>query len=139
MNRDFVLYEKKERIAKITVNRPEGLNAITRQVYSEIDDAFTEAEKDNEVRVIVVAGAGRHFGAGHDMGSQQARLEEERNPRDKSPLGFLKDMETGVYSYPRDHWRNIPKPTVAMVQGWCIMAGWGLGAACVLFVTARDD
>ncbi len=94
MNRDFVLYEKKEGIAKITVNRPDVLNAITRQVYAEIDDAFTEAEKDNEVRVIVVAGAGRHFGAGHDMGSKQARLEEERNPRDKTPLGFLKDMET---------------------------------------------
>ena len=138
MNRDFVLYEKKEGIAKITVNRPEVLNAITRQVYAEIDDAFTEAEKDNEVRVIVVAGAGRHFGAGHDMGSKQAQVEEERNPRDKTPLGFLKAMETGIYSYPRDHWRNIPKPTIAMVQGWCIMASWMLAAACDLIIAADD-
>jgi hypothetical protein len=48
-------------------------------------------------RVIVVAGAGKHFGAGHDMGSKQAQLEEENNPRDKTPLGFLKDMETGSF------------------------------------------
>jgi len=138
MNRDFVLYEKKEAIARITVNRPEVLNAITRQVYEEIDDAFTEAEKDNDIRVIVVAGAGKHFGAGHDLGSEQARLEEEKNPRDKTPLGFLRDMENGVYSYPRDHWRNIPKPTIAMVQGWCIMASWMLAAACDLIIAADD-
>ncbi|MDD5288513.1 MAG: enoyl-CoA hydratase-related protein [Dehalococcoidales bacterium] len=138
MKRDFVLYEKKDAIAKITVNRPDVLNAISRQVYAELDDAFTEAEKDKEVKVIIVAGAGRSFGSGHDMGSKQAKLEEERNPRDRTPLGILKEMETGTYSYPRDHWRNIPKPTIAMVQGWCIMANWMLAASCDLIIAADD-
>jgi enoyl-CoA hydratase/carnithine racemase len=87
MNREFVLYEKKGGIAKITVNRPDVINSITRQVYEELNDAFTKAEKDEKVKVIVVAGSGKHFGAGHDMGSNQSKIEEARKPRDRSPLG----------------------------------------------------
>jgi enoyl-CoA hydratase len=138
MDREFVLYDVSEGIAKITINRPKVINAITPQVYWELDDAFTEAEKDDGVIVIVVAGAGDNFGSGHDMGSKQYHIEEERNPRDRSPLGTLKAMETGIYSLPRDHWRNIPKPTIAMVQGYCIMASWMLACACDIIVASED-
>jgi enoyl-CoA hydratase len=125
-------------VAKITVNRPEVLNAITLQVYQEIDDAFTRAEKDDGVRVIIVAGAGEHFGAGHDMGSKQAKLEASKTPFNRSPIGILTAMETGQYSLPREHWRNIPKPTIAMVQGYCIMASWMLACACDLIIASDD-
>jgi len=138
MSWEFILYDVTDNIARITVNRPEVLNSITRQVYRELDEAFTEAENDDNVIVIVVAGAGDHFGSGHDMGSEQSRLEEERNPRDRSPLGILKVMENGIYSYPREHWRNIPKPTIAMVQGYCIMASWMLACACDIIVAAEN-
>jgi enoyl-CoA hydratase len=138
MEREFVLYKKKGGLAKITVNRPEVINAITRQVYEELNDAFTQAEKDKEVKVIVVAGSGKHFGAGHDMGSNQSKIEEARKPRDRSPLGCMRDMDNGIYSYPREHWRNIPKPTIAMVQGYCIMASWMLACACDLIIASED-
>jgi enoyl-CoA hydratase len=138
MDYKHVLYEKIDGIAKITVNRPKVLNAISRRVYQELDNAFTQAETDGEVRVIVVAGAGEHFGAGHDMSSKEMIEEEKIAPRDRTPLGTMKEMETGVYSYPRDHWRNIPKPTIAMVQGYCIMASWMLAAACDLIIASED-
>ena len=90
MDWEFVLYDVSEGIATIAINRPEVINAITPQVYWEVDSAFTEAEKDDSVIVVIVAGAGDNFGAGHDMGSKQYDIEEERNPRDRSPLGTLK-------------------------------------------------
>lgn len=138
MNYKHVLYEKLDSIAKITVNRPKVLNVISRQVYKEINDAFLQAEKDNEVRVIVVAGAGEHFGAGHDIGTQEMRGEEKVDPRDHSPMGVLKDMDRGVYWYMHDQWRNIGKPTIAMVQGYCIMGSWMLAAACDIIICSED-
>ena len=138
MKREFILYKVSDGIARITINRPEAVNAISQQVYHEIDDAFTEAEQDDKVIVIVVAGAGDSFGSGHDMGSKQAKIEEAKKPRDRSPLGILKDMETGIYSFPREHWRNIPKPTIAMVQGYCIMASWMIACACDLIIASDD-
>ncbi len=138
MEREFVRYEVSGRVAKITVDRPEVMNAIFPQVYREVDDAFTQAEQDDEVVVIVLAGAGDNFGAGHDMGSKEAEIEEAKRPRDRSPLGLLKVIETGMYSFPREHWRNVPKPTIAMVQGYCIMASWMMACSCDLIVASED-
>jgi len=138
MDYKYILYEKLNEIAKITVNRPEVLNVISRQVYRELNAALLEAEEDNEVRVVVIAGAGDNFGAGHDIGTKQMREEEESNPRDQTPLGILKDMDRGVYWQMHDQWRNICKPTIAMVQGYCIMGSWMLAAACDLIIASED-
>jgi enoyl-CoA hydratase len=67
----YVLYEQTGEIVKITISRPDQLNAISRRVYAELDEAFTRAEEDDGVRVIIVAGSGEHFGAGHDLGSAE--------------------------------------------------------------------
>ena len=83
MKREFVLYEVSDGIASITVNRPEVINAISPQVYREVDDAFTQAEQDDKVIVIVVAGAGDSFGSGHDMGSKQSKIEEAKQVAEK--------------------------------------------------------
>lgn len=139
MEYKYLIYEKKSGgIVKITVNRPKVMNVISRQVYVEVNEAFTQAEKDDEARVIVVAGAGDNFGAGHDMGTEEMLKEENFNPRDRSPLGVLKDMDRGVYWYMHDQWRNIPKPTIAMVQGYCIMGHWMLASACDIIVCSED-
>ncbi|MFH1382197.1 MAG: enoyl-CoA hydratase-related protein [Chloroflexota bacterium] len=138
MDYKYILYEKLDNIGKITVNRPGVMNVISREVYRELDDAFTEAEKDSEVRVIVVAGAGDNFGAGHDLGTKEMQAEEKENPRDQTPLGTLKDMDRGVFWYMHDRWRNIPKPTIAMVQGYCIMGSWMLASACDIIIAAED-
>lgn len=138
MELKHVLYEQRDDIVKVTINRPEKRNVISRRVYAELDEAFARAEGDDSVKVIVVAAAGDHFGGGHDLGTDEARAELEDFPRDTSALGRLESMDRGVYWRLHDRWRNIGKPTIAMVQGYCIMGSWMLVAACDLAVAADD-
>jgi enoyl-CoA hydratase len=138
MEAKYVTYEQTGEIVKVTVNRPDQLNAISRRVYAELDEAFTRAEDDDGVKVIIVAGAGEHFGAGHDLGSSEMQSELDAFPRDTTPLGRTKDLDTGVFFRLHDRWRNLGKPTIAMIQGYCIMGSWMLAACCDLAVASED-
>ncbi|MDP6604808.1 MAG: enoyl-CoA hydratase-related protein [Dehalococcoidia bacterium] len=138
MDLKHVLYEQTDDVVKVTVNRPEVMNSISRRVYAELDEAFAAAEDDDSVKVIVVAGAGDNFGAGHDLGSAVMRGEVDDYPRDRSAIGRVKSMDRGVYWRLHDRWRNIGKPTIAMIQGYCIMGSWMLAASCDLAVASED-
>ena len=133
---DHVRLTCEDNVATITIDRPEVMNAISRKVYAELDEAFTAAEEDSDVRVIVVAGVGQHFGAGHDIGSAEMRAELDEYPRDFSALGRVRDMDRGVYFRLHDRWRNLGKPTIAMVRGYCIMGSWMLAASCDLVMAS---
>src|SRR6478672_1339176 len=67
--KDIVLYEKRGTTAIVTMNRPQYRNAQNIRMTYELDAAFTKAVNDDEVKVIVLAGAGKHFSAGHDIGT----------------------------------------------------------------------
>jgi enoyl-CoA hydratase len=134
----YVLYEQTGEIVKVTINRPSQLNAISRRVYAELDAAFARAEEDDGVKVIIVAGAGEHFGAGHDLGSEEMKAELADYPRDMTLAGRVKAMDRGVFWRMHDRWRNIGKPTIAMIQGYCIMGSWMLASACDLAVASDD-
>jgi enoyl-CoA hydratase len=134
----YVLYEQTNEIVKVTINRPAQLNAISRRVYAELDAAFARAEEDDGVKVIIVAGAGEHFGAGHDLGSAEMQAELGEYPRDMTLAGRVKAMDRGVFWRMHDRWRNIGKPTIAMIQGYCIMGSWMLASACDLAVASDD-
>lgn len=138
MEAKYVSYDQTGEIVKVTINRPEQLNAISRRVYAELDEALSRAEADDGVKVIIVAGAGEHFGAGHDLGSAEMQAESDEYPRGETPLGRVKDMDSGVYWRMHDRWRNIGKPTIAMIQGYCIMGSWMLAAACDLAIASED-
>ena len=138
MEYQYILYEQKEQIVQITLNRPEVMNAISRRLYTELNEALSIAEDNDEVKVIIIAGVGENFGAGHDIGSDEMRSELEHYPRDLTPLGAVKSMDRGVYWRMHDRWRNIGKPLIAMVQGYCIMGSWMLVAACDLVVASED-
>ena len=134
----YVLYEQSEAIATITVNRPDVMNVISRKTYEELDQAFARAEADDSVKVIIVTGAGEHFGAGHDIGTQEMRDELGEYPRDFSAMGSVSAMDRGVFWRYHDRWRNIGKPTIAMIRGFCIMGSWMLAAVCDLAMAAED-
>ena len=136
MEANYVTYGVEDAIATITINRPEVMNVISRKVYAELDRAFTRAEEDPDARVIVVAGVGEHFGAGHDIGTPEMREELDEYPRDFSALGRVREMDRGVYWRMHDRWRNLGKPTIAMVRGYCIMGSWMLTATCDLVMTS---
>lgn len=124
-------------ILTITVNRPEALNAQSRIMLEDFDHAMARAAEDDSVRVIIVAGAGKHFSAGHDIGSAQEREDRLQRPYAPGMPGEYK-RTWDLYFENTLRWRDCPKPTIAQVQGYCIMGGLMLASACDLIVASED-
>ena len=125
------LYEVADKVATITLNRPEVANAQNLALLEELDAAWTKAAADDEVAVIVLRGEGRHFSAGHDLKSG------ERGP-EKITLEWVYRAEARRYLEFSLRWRNVPKPSIAAVQGRCIAGGLLLCWPCDLIVAAED-
>lgn len=134
---ETVIYEKLDDVARITLNRPEVRNAQNVQMTRDIDAAFREGEADDEVKVIILAGTGPHFSAGHDLGSPQAKAERANTPTKPGQEGRM-NRELDIYLGMCMRWRDIPKPTIAQVQGACITGGAMLAATCDIIVASED-
>ena len=142
---DVVLCEAREGVAWITMNRPQYHNAQNGKMTYLLDDAFKKAVADDEVKVIVLRGEGKHFSAGHDIGTpgRDVHLSQDRvtmwyDHADKEGGEFLYVREAEAYLGMCRRWREIPKPTIAAVQGACIAGGLMLAWVCDLIV-ATDD
>lgn len=143
---DVVIYEKKGPVAFVTMNRPRYRNAQNSRMTYALDEAFYRAVEDDDVSVIVLGGAGDHFSAGHDIGTPDRDMDVEYDR--KASMWWSHVGKPGAESrYAREHevylgmcrrWRDIPKPTIAMVQGACIAGGLMLAWVCDL-VIASDD
>jgi enoyl-CoA hydratase len=141
-----VRYERKDATAIVTMDRPEYRNAQNSAMTYALDGAFARAVDDDEVSVIVLAGAGEHFSAGHDIGSpgrdvdksfdRKAVLWWDHVGRGGGDQRFAREME--VYLGMCRRWREIPKPTVAMVQGACVAGGLMLAWCCDLVIAADN-
>ncbi|MBW2622947.1 MAG: enoyl-CoA hydratase/isomerase family protein [Deltaproteobacteria bacterium] len=136
MSYNEIIYSVDGPIATITLNRPNYKNAQGYRLLDEVDAAMDEAEKDKTVRVVIVRGSGGNFSSGHDLGTPEAVEYREK-------LGAEPGIETydQFKKYNLDlllKWRNHPKPTIAMVEGYCIYAGWML-TACLDVVFAADN
>jgi enoyl-CoA hydratase len=130
-------YEKLGAVLRITANRPEVLNAQSRVMIVELDEAFRSAVEDDETRVIIVAGAGQHFSAGHDLGSREELEDQQTHPVGPGIAENLKRLSE-LYLETCLRWRDVPKPTIAQVQGYCIMGGLMLASCCDLIIAAED-
>lgn len=140
-----VLYEVVDGVAWITMNRPQFNNAQNGQMTYALDDAFNRAVQDDAVRSIVLAGNGKHFSAGHDIGTPGRDLHREFDKRlmiaphtNKPAAELLYTREQEQYLGMCKRWREVPKPTIAMVQGACIAGGLMLAWACDLIVASED-
>jgi enoyl-CoA hydratase len=141
-----VRYERRGATAIVTMDRPEYRNAQNSAMTYALDAAFSQAVDDDAVSVIVLAGAGDHFSAGHDIGSPGRDVDQsfERKAvmwwdhvgRGGGDQRFAREME--VYLGMCRRWREIPKPTVAMVQGACVAGGLMLAWCCDLVIAADD-
>ncbi len=126
-----------EHLALITLDRPRYRNAQSWRLLDELDLALDRAMADPAIRVAIVRGAGEHFSAGHDLGTPE-QIEDLRR-RHIPPVGL--DEYESFRKYNLDlnmKWRNLPKPTIAMVRGYCIYGGWMI-AACLDVVFAAPD
>jgi enoyl-CoA hydratase len=140
-----VLYEVKDAVAWITMNRPKFNNAQNGQMTYALDDAFKRAVNDDAVRCIVLAGEGKHFSAGHDIGTPGRDVHKHFDNRlliaphiNKPAAEFLYTREQEQYVGMCKRWRETPKPTVAMVQGACIAGGLMLAWVCDLIIASED-
>lgn len=143
---DVVTYRVDDGIAVVTMNRPEYRNAQNSAMTYALDSAFARAVDDDEVKVIVLAGSGKHFSAGHDIGTpdrdhhvpfdNQAVLWWDHIDKPGGDQRFARESE--VYLGMCRRWREIPKPVIAMVQGACIAGGLMLAWVCDLIVAADD-
>src|ERR1700674_3489825 len=115
----YVKYEPLDdgKIVRILLNRPETRNAQNRGLLVELDDAFLQAEKNDDVRVVILGGVGPLFSSGHDLGSAQAIAERETHPTSKidgaTRLGAENRMlqEWHYYFQNTLRWRNLRKIT----------------------------
>lgn len=140
-----VRYAVEEGVAWITMNRPQFNNAQNGQMTYALDDAFNRAVQDDAVRCIVLAGEGKHFSAGHDIGTPGRDLHREFDKRLMLPPHTNKPAAELLYTREQEQylgmcrrWRDIPKPTIAMVQGACVAGGLMLAWVCDLIVASDD-
>ena len=134
-----VLYQVKGNIAVITLNRPKQRNAQDLDLIQQLDACWERAAEDRQVKVIVLNANGPHFSAGHDI-SEAAMDQVEEVDWDGGG-----EVVADIYHYEKKYfnefctkWRNIPKPSIASVQGACIAAGLMLAWPCDLIIAAEN-
>jgi len=129
MHLETVLYENLGQFARITLNRPERVNAINQQMLADLDTALDAAESDNDVRAIIVTGAGGAFSSGFDLKEQM-----ERRPQGVTVWrGILqRDFDTVIR-----FWR-CPKPTIAAVCGACLGGACEIALACDMTIASDE-
>src|SRR4030042_585108 len=135
MKLQTVLYDVQEKIAKITMNRPDKRNALDYQLLEDIDAAFSEADNDKDVRVVILAGAGPSFSAGYDI---------KGSPYTSVPKGYDKwTTENAIRTLRKisERYQMImyfPKPVIAQVHGYCVAAGCYLQMCCDMAIAAEN-
>jgi enoyl-CoA hydratase/carnithine racemase len=141
-----VLYRRDAGVAVITMNRPEYGNAQNSAMTYALDEAFYRAGDDDEVKVVVLAGSGKHFSAGHDIGTPGRDIHQSFERRaglwwdhvGKQGAEGRLAREAEVYVGMCRRWRALPKPAIAMVQGACIAGGLMLAWCCDLIIASDD-
>lgn len=140
-----ILYEAKDGIAWITLNRPEFHNVQNSQMTYALDDAFMRAVDDDAVKCIVLKSDAKHFSAGHDIGSPGRDFHSSFDRRlmwydyankPGAEKAYIREQE--VYLGMCKRWRNIPKPTIAQVHKGCIAGGLMLAWVCDMIIASDD-
>src|SRR5579883_1061682 len=124
MANETVLYEVAQKVATITLNRPDAMNALSPTLEGEMQAALDEADADEEVRAIILTGAGRAFSAGFDIAPSEERS-ARNDPKGKDIAAFLKyrwDRDTTTSERLLHLWK-LSKPVIAAVNGWALGGG----------------
>jgi enoyl-CoA hydratase len=135
-NDDTLLYEKRDGKAYITFNRPEKRNALTYDAFDRMMTCLADAEGDDDVRVIVFQGAGKHFCSGHDLAEIGSEYGFDPSGKGRRP------SQRARLNFDRKHinqFRDLfycSKPTIALVRGYCVGAGLHIVEACDLAIAS---
>ncbi len=130
-----IIYEKDKpfpKVATITLNRPEKLNALSRPLLAEFEEALADVGKDDNIRVVIIKGAGRAFSAGYDL----APPPEERPAVHPDVEEDRQNLYVSV-----ERWLKIwdlPKPVIAQVHGYCLAGASQMVTFCDITIVAED-
>ncbi len=144
MTYENILYETDGRLAFITLNRPEKLNALSNDLRGELFHALKEAEADRSVGVIVLRANGRAFSAGYDLSPSRAAADDSRFVHPRSRLPDTGTTHPAHYDWSRHvllaNWTiwELAKPVVAQVHGYCLAGGTELASFCDFRIVADD-
>ena len=141
---ESITYEKERGRARITLNRPDKLNALTLSLLTELNEALWEADNDRDVHCVIVKGAGRAFSAGYDLAGGGSRV----------PVSRIEDRDANRYrggaSLDDDAWQmersqrlrmalfDMHKPSIAQVHGYCLAGGTDVALLCDMVIAAED-
>jgi enoyl-CoA hydratase len=131
-------------VARVVMDRPDARNAQNLQMTYDLDAALQRAANDDAVKVIIVAGSDPHFSSGHDLRGDHGKQVEDfpvvgmwRGFQEPGVEGLI-SRESEIYLRICRRWRDIPKPTIAAVQGKCIAGGLAVAWVCDLIVASDD-
>src|SRR3954470_18143599 len=134
---ETVLREDSERVATLTLNRPQRLNAITPELAEDLRSALAAAIGDSTIHVIRLRGAGRAFCAGYDIGWGSEWMVHAEGGRPWDPMADLAGMNRFVQDTYMALWRS-PKPVVAQVHGFCVGGGTDFALCSALIVCSEE-
>jgi len=136
MDLEKIIYEKKDRIATLTLNRPNKLNALNGPLLREFDTALQKAEDDRDVDLLIIKGNGRAFCAGYDASGDE---NSDNNYDWRTKPSMFKLYQSQRRRQNRiEKLARFPKTTIAQVQGYCLEGGCSLIMACD-FALATED
>ena len=140
-----ILYEVERGRARITLNRPEKLNALSLELQEELNRALWDADNDTAVHAVIIKGNGRAFSAGYDL-SPAARAETDAPAED----GDYTAVYRGRRSFDDDAWQleraqrlrmaifDMHKPVIAQIHGYCLAGGTDIALLCDILIAADD-
>jgi enoyl-CoA hydratase len=132
-----IKYEVENKIARVILNRPEQRNVQSTILLEELDHAIAQAGADRKVNVIVLSGEGPAFSAGHDLGTAEEMEHRKEFPIEEGVRGIF-ERSWRLYVDMHLRWRNISKPMIAAVQGYCIFGGWMVASTADVIFAADD-
>lgn len=145
-----LIYEVENGRARITLNRPEKLNALSFELQTELNEALWDADNDTSVHAVILRGNGRAFSAGYDLTPMSRRRPDEPRPEASANEDSYTAVYRGGRTFDDDAWQleraqrlrmaifDMHKPVIAQVHGYCLAGGTDVALLCDIIIAADD-